>query len=421
MFDLNRWLEIYSTLRSNKLRTFLTAFGVAWGIFMLVIMLGSGNGLENGITQGMGDFSTNSAFMWTQVTTKPYKGFQRGRRWNFNNSDTEALKKNIPELEYLAPRIQGYSNENGNNVVRGLKTGGFTIQGDYPEWNMIDPVDIIEGRFINTADIDYKRKVAVIGIRVKEILFEKDENPIGQYIQIGGVFFKVVGYFKTKKMGFQSDQENQTIYCPFTTIQKVYNYGDIVFWYGFTSKKEFPVSVIEEKAKAILRSRHNIAPDDIQAVGSFNVEKEFKKMNGLFLGIDALIWIVGIGTLLAGVIGVSNIMLVIVNERTKEIGIQRAIGATPYHVISQIITESVVLTSMAGYFGLVVGVGILEFANSMIEKTSGGEPGIFRHPGINFNVAMIALAVLVFSGIIAGLIPARRAVSIKPIDALRFE
>lgn len=420
MFDLNRWQEIYSTLRSNKLRTFLTAFGVAWGIFMLVVMLGSGTGLQNGVTNGMGDFATNSAFMWTQVTSKPYKGFQRGRRWNFNNGDTEALKKNIPELKFLAPRIQGHSNEGTNNVVRGLKTGGFTIQGDYPEWNLIDPVNILDGRFINQTDIDTKRKVAVIGIRVKEILFEPDENPMGQYIQIGGVFFKIVGVFKTKKNGFQSDQENQTIYCPFTTIQQVYNYGDIVFWYGLTSQDNTPVSDVEDKAISILKKRHAIAPDDDMAIGHFNVEKEFKKMSGLFLGINTLIWIVGIGTLIAGVIGVSNIMLVIVNERTKEFGIQRAIGATPSHIMTQIITESVVLTSIAGYFGLAAGVGVLELVNSLIEK-SGGEAGMFRNPGISFNIAILSLSILVISGAVAGLIPAKRAVSIKPIDALRYE
>ncbi|MCD4745305.1 MAG: ABC transporter permease [Bacteroidales bacterium] len=420
MFDIDRWQEIYSALKKNKLRTFFTAFGVFWGIFMLIIMLGSGEGLQNGVNQGMGDMATNSLFMWTRRTTIPYKGFPRGRFFRFKNNDTKALIDNIPEIENIAPRLQGWGGDGNNNVIRKERTGAFTIQGDYPEYNIIDPVEIIKGRFINYNDIRDKRKVAVIGTRVFNEMFAPDEDPINQYLRIQGVYFKVIGMFKSKKNDQQADRENQQIFLPFTTLQKTYNYGDMVGWYSITAKKDFSVSLVEEKAKTLLKSRHNIAPNDDRAIGSFNVETEFKKMTNLFAGINGLIWIVGIGTLLAGVIGVSNIMLIVVKERTKEIGIQRAIGATPINIISQIITESVFLTSIAGYFGLAIGVGVLELINYLLIKT-GADTSMFANPEVDFNKAITALIILIISGAFAGLIPAKRAVSIKPIDALRDE
>lgn len=420
IFDLDKWHEIYFALRKNPWRTFFTAFGVFWGIFMLIIMMGAGEGLYNGASQDLGDMATNSVFMWTRKTTLPYKGFPRGRFYRFNNSDTKALIDNIPELQYIAPRLQGWGGDGNNNVIRGERTGGFQIQGDYPEINIIDPVNLTKGRFVNYFDINEKRKVVVIGIRVFNELFEPDENPIGEYIQIQGVYFKVVGLFQSKKNDQQADRENQAIYIPFTTLQKVYNYGDMVGWYSMTARDDVPVAVVEEKAKELLKQRHSIHPDDERAVGSFNLDKEWSKMTNLFDGIRGLVWIVGIGTLLAGVIGVSNIMLIVVKERTKEIGIQRALGAAPFNVISQIVIESVLLTAVAGYFGLAIGVGLLELINYGL-TTSGADSNMFSNPSIDFIVATRALIILVFSGMLAGLIPAYRAVSIKPIDALRDE
>jgi len=400
----------------------MTAFGVFWGIFMLIIMLGSGAGLENGVTSGMGNFATNSIFVWTERTTMPYKGFPRGRRFNFRNDDIKALKDNIPEIKYLAPKIQGWSAGDGtNNTIRNNKTGAFSIMGEFPEWNKIDPMDVFEGRFINEIDIDEERKVAVIGTRVREVLFEGDEDPVGEYIRIQGVYFRVVGVFKplNTNINFGGEKE-QSIYIPFTTLQKTYNYGDYVGWFSITSDDHISASVIEEKTLALLAGRHDIHPDDKDAFGHFNLEEEFKQMKGLFTGISGLIWIVGIGTLLAGVIGISNIMLVIVKERTKEIGIQRAMGATPLNVMTQIITESVLLTSVAGYFGLVAGVGLVEGINYALVQF-GAENEMFKRPEVDFNIAITALVILVASGAMAGLIPARRAVRIKPIDALRDE
>jgi putative ABC transport system permease protein len=419
MFDRDKWREIWSSLAKNKMRTVMTAFGVFWGIFMLMVMLGSGKGLENGVMDGMGDFATNSVFMWSRSTSVPYQGLPRGRRFQFRNSDLEALRENIAEIDILSARLDVRS-ATGNNVVRGLKAGAFNVYGDYPEWNIIDPANILQGRFINQIDMDQRRKVAAIGVRVRDVLFEKDEDPIGQYIRINGIYFQVVGVFKplSTNMNFGGDKE-QSIHLPFTTLQQAFNYGDRIGWFAMTAKPGVPATLVEEKAIRLLKERHKVAPEDDRAIGFFNLEKEFKKMNGLFGGISALIWIVGAGTLLAGVIGISNIMLVVVKERTKEIGIMRALGASPGKVIGQIVSESVILTTLAGYTGLVIGVFLIELINKGLPQSGGRQ--MFLNPSVDFNVAITALAILVVAGVVAGLIPAKRAVSIKPIDALRYE
>lgn len=423
MFDRDRWQEIYSALRSNKLRTFMTAFGVFWGIFMLIIMMGSGNGLENAIFDGFQDYATNSAFIWTHQTTMPYKGLPRGRWWLFDNDDMIALKDNIKEIDLLAPRVQPWAGETegGNNVVRGIKTASYTIVGDYPAFFRIDPVNMLQGREVNDMDILEKRKVAIIGNRVRDELFEKNEDPIGEYIRIRGVYFQVVGVFepKNKNMNFGGDKE-ATIILPFTSVQIAYNLGDEVHYFAVTAKKNESVAEVEKKCMQMLAARNKVHPDDEQAFGHFNLDKEFKKMSGLFIGIRALVWFVGIGTLLSGAIGVSNIMLIVVKERTKEIGIQRSIGASPWRIINQIISESVVLTASAGMLGLAVGAILLELLNYQLVN-SGGESDMFKNPGVDFNIAMTALIVLIAAGIFAGFIPARKAVSIKPVEALRAD
>lgn len=424
MFDRDRWQEIFSALRKNKLRTALTAFGVFWGIFMLVIMLGSGNGLQNGVYNGMGGFATNSVFIWSQNTTVPYKGFKKGRWYSFNNNDTKSLTQQIPEIECIAPRLQAqfYDSESQNNIVRGLKTGAFNIFGDVPEYNKIDPVTLLKGRYINKEDIEKKRKVVVIGTRVADVLFEKDENPIGEFIQVRGIYFMVIGVFQSQHNGGWAEWQETTVEIPLTTLQQVYNFGDRVGWFAITSRSDVSVTQVEEKAKTILKKIHSVSPEDNEAIGAENVEKQFIKLNKMFTGIKALIWIVGIGTLLAGVIGVSNIMLIIVKERTKEIGIQRALGATPFNIISQIISESVFLTSIAGYLGLLLGVGIIEALNLVLEKSQDASAEVmFTRPEVDFNLAITALTILIVCGAIAGFIPAKRAINVKPIEALRYE
>jgi len=417
MIDLDKWQEIIHALKANKIRTALTGFGVFWGIFMLIIMLGASKGLENGITAGMKDFATNSAFVWAQKTSLPYHGYQRGRRYNFNNDDMVAIKTNVTDIDVLAPKINGYG-KNGNNVTRGIKTGSYEIQGEYPEVMKINPYDILEGRFINSIDIEQQRKVVNIGTRVKETLFKPGEPVVGQYIKIQGIYFQVIGVIDSKTEVNGGSKE--TVILPFTTLQKAYNFGDVVHYFAFSSPKGVDVEAVEKKIVDVVKKRHSISPKDEQAVGHFNIAKEFKKMNGLFTGITALMWIVGIGTLIAGVVGVSNIMLVIVKERTQEIGIRRAIGATPRSIIAQIINESVFLTGMAGYLGLFLGVIIIELINKGIGDGGGGNSP-FKHPEVDIKVAMTALSILIVCGIFAGIVPARRAVSMKPIDAIREE
>ena len=420
MFDLDLWKEIIDALKKNRMRSFMTAFGVFWGIFMLIIMSGAGRALENGIMDGIKAFATNSAFFWTERTSVPYEGFQRGRRWDYKNKDIQYIRANIKDVEYLSPRLFGPNTYGGDNTVRGIKTGAFNIYGDYPDFYKIDPWTPLKGRLLNEIDIMQNRKVCIIGERVAEVLFEKDEDPIGEYMKINGVYFQVVGVVHPEtRINIGGGQKNEAIMIPFTTMQRTYNMGDVVHFFSVTSVPGVPVSRVEERLKELLKERHHISPDDRQAIGSFNIEVEWKKYNALFNGIQILTWIVGIGTLLAGIIGVSNIMMVIIRERTQEIGIQRAIGATPGKVMLHIVLESVFLTVLAGYIGLALGVGLLELLSMALD--TGSDEMFFRRPEVSFKMAVSALTVLVFAGIFAGMIPARRAIRIKPIDAIREE
>jgi putative ABC transport system permease protein len=417
MFNRDSWQEIFATIKKNKLRTFLTCFGVFWGIFMLVIMIGSGNGLRNGILNGFNGTATNSFFCWAQRTSKPYKGMKPARNFNFNNGDYVALKQ-LPELDVIAPmnRLGGYGSS--NNVVRGLKTGNFTVSGVYPEVSKIETVKIKEGRNLNQNDLTQKRKVCVIGKRVKELLFNKGEAALGDYIRINGVYFRVIGVSEPAASGDNGREQAESVNVPFSTFQQAFNFGDVVGWFAVTAKKGVPATEAEEKAIALLRERHKIAPDDLLAIGHWNMEKEYNKLNGLFSGIELLVWIVGTGTLIAGIIGVSNIMLIIVKERTKEIGIKRAIGAPPSAIVGQLILESVFLTAIAGYIGMVFSVVLLEVINQVIPVD---ENAMFLNPGVDVSVAFTALAILIIAGALAGLIPAKKAIAISPVEALRAD
>jgi putative ABC transport system permease protein len=420
MFDLDRWNEIYQTLSRNKLRTFLTAFGVFWGIFMLIIMLGSGQGLQNGVTRMFSGTATNSFFMWAQSTSVPYKGLPRGRHFEFRFDDIKAIREKVPEVQYLsaAAQLGGWRGE--NNVSRGRKTGAFTVRGDVPEIRFIRTFAITEGRFMNERDMKEKRKICVIGSRVKELLFMPDEDPLGKEIQVSGVYFRVAGCLSIDKAGEDAQEMMQTIFIPITTFQQAFNSPNRVDWFSITSRPDVPASVAEARVGDILKQIHKIAPEDIRAIGSWNTEEEFRKLQGLFTGIRILVWVVGIGTLLAGVIGVSNIMLIVVRERTREIGIRRAIGATPFSIMSQVMMESVMLTLLAGYLGLISGIYLLELVSSLLSE-SGEGGGMFYNPGVELGIALKALAVLVVCGLFAGIIPARRAVDISPVNALRSE
>lgn len=416
LFERDSWQEIFATIRKNKLRTALTMFGVCWGMFMLVVMLGSGNGLKHGVTGEFGGTATNSFFIWAQQTTKSYKGMKPGRNFNYDNSDTEALKQ-LPELEVVCPMNQLGGYDGSNNIVRGIKTAAGEIQGNYPSSMIIQKVLMRKGRYLNENDIREKRKICVIGDRIHEMLFAKNEDPVGQYIRINGVYFKVIGMFSPTVGGHDGREQAQKVIIPFTTFQNAFNFGDVVGWYAINAKADVPAEVAEEKVIAILKERHKVAPDDLRAIGHWNMAVEFGKMSGLFTGIEILIWIVGGGTLFAGVIGISNIMLIVIKERTKEIGVKRALGATPANVISQIMLESLFLTAFAGYFGLVIGIGLLEALNAAI----GDSGGMFRNPTVDLSVAFRALIILVISGAVAGFIPSRKAIAIEPVEALRTE
>lgn len=418
MFDIELYKEIWQAISKNKLRSTLTAFGVFWGLFMLVALSGAGNGLENGINAQFEGFATNAAFMWTEPTSVPHKGFKKGRNWNFDNSDMESLLLNVPEIEHLVPRLQAFEQSAPNNAVYRDKYGTFQVQGDYPNLAKVEPFKMARGRFLNEIDVQQSRKVCVIGSRVEEVLFEKNENPVGQYIRVSGVYFKVIGVTSPEgniQIGYD---KKEAIHIPFSTVQSTFNYGDVVHYFSFTAKSEYSVSDVEDRIISILKNRNDIAPNDLSAVGHINIERQFKIMSNLFLGIKILTYLVGMGTLLAGVIGISNIMLVIVKERTKEIGIKRAIGATPQNIIRQILMESTLLTLSAGYVGLLLGILLNEGLGAAL---SGDASEIFLNPGISLQSGLSSLLILVIAGTLAGLLPANRAVRVKPIDAIREE
>ncbi len=415
MFDLDRWQEIWFTITHNKSRSVLTAFGVFWGMFMLVVMVGAGVALQRGMSANIQGFATNSCFIWTQETSVPYKGFKKGRAWNMQNDDIALLINNIPEIQYLAPVLFGGGGS--NNVTRNDKSGSYSVKGNYPSYNDIDESKMTYGRYINDIDIAGKRKVCVIGERVYQVLFPKDENPIGKNIQVNGIYFQVIGVGRhTSDINIGGNAE-ESVVLPFSTMQQAFHQGNIVHFMAVTAKPGIKVKVIEDKIHAVLGAKHNISPDDKKAIGGFNMEDIFNIFLYLGIGIAILIWFVGLGTLFAGAIGVSNIMLVTVRERTKEIGIRRALGATPRIIITQILSESIILTLIAGVLGLMFGVGLLSVVGMAL--SSGDQ--FFKDPQISFTVAVAALFILLIIGTFAGFIPASRAINIKPIEAIREE
>lgn len=413
MFDIDRWTEIYQTLSKNKLRSSLTAFGVVWGIIMLIVMLGAGSGLQNGVSREFSGRVSNSVFLWSQVTSMPYKGFKKGRWVRMDNDDTKALR-DIPNLDLMSPGLQLGGWRGANNVSYKNRTGAFEINGFNSEVEFIKLLRIQTGRFMNERDMNEYRKICVIGKITTATLFP-DEDPIGKYIKINGVYFQVVGTFHSGLNGDDSEGENRSIYIPFTTFQKVFNKGHYVEWYVMTSKKGTSVTLVEDEAKTILKQRHNVHPDDPRAIGGWNLEKSMAKYDLIFNGIKALSWFVGVLTLLAGVIGISNIMLIIIRERTQEIGIRRAIGATPVSIVVQIVLESMILTTLSGIVGIIFGVWFLEVAGPYIQHD------FFSNPEVQFSVVLKAFGILALSGVFAGIIPSLRAVKIKPIEALRTE
>jgi len=419
MFDLDNWQEIWATITRNKLRSFLTGFGVFWGIFMLILLIGAGNSLQGGILKNFEGFASNSCFFWTGRTSEAYKGYRKGRWWSMNVRDIELIRRKAESVEYISPML--FIGGGEKNAVRGQKSGTYDVRGVLPEHFMIEGQHIMAGRLFNELDEKGKRKVCIIGKEVYETLFQPGESAEGQYIRVNGIYFQVIGVIRPKSRASIGGDPEQSIYLPFSTTQVAFNQGQNIWFMACTAKPGYPAAMVEEEIKAIVKASHDISPTDEKAMGSVNIEKQFMIFQNLFLGIDFLIWIVGLGALFSGIIGISNIMLVTVRERTREIGVRRAIGAKPMAIMIQILSESFVLTAIAGFSGFLFGVSILEIVHQAMTSSMGGEESIFIPPFVSFGTAIIAMIILIISGIMAGFMPAMRALKVKAIDAIRDE
>ncbi len=414
MFDLDKWQEIYFTLSKNKLRTFLTGFSVAWGIFMLVILLAAGKGFENGVKSNFSNMSPSTIEVGSGETSLNYKGMKPGRKINFVEQDIQNIKQNIPNIEEITAVFYAW----GDNFVSYKNNeGSFQVIACHAGYNAIDKNNIFEGRFLNENDVLQRRKVAVIGVNVKDALF-KNEFCVGKFIVLKGVPFQVIGYFKDQGKPWRQGR----IFVPFTTAQLIFNggneFGNIKLSLKNTDAKNSNEAVT--KIKQLLGSKHQFDPLDPKAVWVFNFAELLTMLNGLFAGIQLFVWVIGIGTIIAGIVGVSNIMIIVVKDRTKEIGIRKALGATPWSIIALIVQEAVVITSVFGYIGLALGVGLVQGINLWLQSSEVSKE-MFTNPEINFNVAIAAVILLVFCGAFAGFIPARRAAQIPPVVALREE
>ena len=417
MFDLDRWTEIWVTITRNKTRSLLTCFGVFWGILMLVILLGSGRGMQNGIMRSVNGFATNSAFFFADRTSESYKGFNKGRQWDMRNRDVESIRREVKELSAISPIIWGNSSD--KNIVYGMMSGTFNVKGVHPDYFQIETQKLFHGRLLNEVDERERRKVCLIGTKGKEVLF-KEEDPCGSYIRVNGIYYQVVGVVQQRASGVNiGGRSEECVFLPFSTMQQTLNQGDIIHFLCVAAKPDVQMLPVINKIKSIIKEQNFISPTDPQAVSAINLAAQFETFNNAFLGIDILIWIVGVGTLLAGIIGVSNIMMVTVKERTKEIGVRRALGAKPWNIISQIMSESLLITAMAGLMGLTVGVFLLDVVDQLIGDPVGET--MLLHPAVSIQVALAATSILLLAGLLAGLIPAWRAMQIKAIDAIREE
>lgn len=397
--------EIFATIRKNKLRTILTGLSVAWGIFMLVILLGAGRGIRNGISSRFLNRATNMVMIRTDITGMPYKGMKAGRRIKMTNADYEYLKDNYPEIEEISGEFMIW----GAEVVYGNEYGSYGIKAVHPGNQGLELNKMASGRYVNERDLKETRKVAVIGNVVKRELF-KDVDPIGKYIKIWGVTFKVVGVY-TDDGG---ERDESMVYLPIYTAQKVFNAGNDVRRLnvnlpGYDLEK---INEFQERIKKDFSERLIFDPEDTRAIITRSPRTEMEKIFGVLSGIEIFIWIIGIGTIIAGIVGVSNIMMIVVKERTREIGIRKALGATPFNVVKQILTEAVLITGFSGYLGLLAGVLVLETVGKDIQSE------MFKQPEVDVSIALATTAVLVIAGAAAGLVPAMKAASVRPIEAL---
>lgn len=416
MIDLDSWQEVFSTLQKNLLRTAMTAWGIFWGTFMLVAMLGFGKGLELGVQRNMLGFVANNVYAWGQRTSKPHLGLAPGRRVRLDVDDAEALRQ-LPGVVAVAPNIELGGWREGNNVTHGNVTGNFGVRGEFPDSARVGLDRPYLGRFINEIDIDQGRKVTVIGQSVRRGLFAPGEDPIGKYVSIRNIHFQVVGVIHSEQPGDEGDRNNSTLIIPFSTYQAAFNAGGRVNSFGLRLASEADSVEVEAAIRRTLATRHAVHPEDTNAIGSFNLSKRHQRAEGLFRGNRTFVWIVCVATLLAGALGVSNIMLISVKERTKEFGVRKALGATPASIIRLVLAEATVLTLLAGYLGVVAGVVLLE----LVARYGGTGQGPLGAPSIDVSVALLATLVIGVSGVLAGLAPARHAARIHPVVALQAE
>lgn len=412
-FDIDRYREILDTLTRNKSRSFLTGFGVFWGVFMLVSLLGGGQGLKELLQKNFEGFATNSAIIWAQPTTKPYAGFRKGRQWSMVYKDVERLKQQVPELEVVSPVLSHW----GGSATFSDKKSSCSMKGLLPNYQEVEAPKMYYGRYLNDMDIKQNRKVCVIGKKVYKDLFPGGGDPCGKMICVDKIYYDVVGVdYSSGNMNINGRTE-EAVVVPLTLMQKAYNLGDSVHMICVTAKPGITMNSISDKMRSVVAHAHQIDPSDEKGIMVFNTEVMFGMLDNLFSGVNFLILLVGIGTLLAGAIGVSNIMMVTVRERTTEIGIRRAIGATPRDILGQIITESVILTAVAGMSGILFSVIILE----MLELGNTSDGIVAAHFQVKFWTAIGAIVLISILGVLAGLAPAARAMSIKPVDAMRDE
>jgi putative ABC transport system permease protein len=414
MFDREKWAEIFDTIGKNKLRTVLTGFSVFWGIFMLIILLGTGQGLSNGFSYNFRKTAKNTIDIWGGQTSKPWQGLAVDRDIQLDIHDVDALRTAIPGLRHITGNLRVW--RGNSQLSRGKNYGNFTISGVTPEFTQLQDQEILQGRFINQMDQLHTRKVIVLAEDSRDALF-KGEDPINQWVQVNNIPFQVVGVYRFESSGRGMNQNSQ-VFIPLSVVQRVFNAQQNVdkITFSFTDGSLVGSEQAEKRAVAVLAARHRFDPTDDRAVYLNNNVENAETFGKVFGGINAFLWIIGIGTIVAGIVGVSNIMLITVRERTKEIGIRKALGATPANVVGQVIMEAVFVSAMAGYFGLVCGVGLLEFIASHVPGSE-----MFRNPTVNLGTALWATAVLVVAGALAGLIPARKAAAIRPIEALRDE
>jgi putative ABC transport system permease protein len=416
VFDVDTWQEIWESLRRNRLRAFLTALGVSWGIFMLILLLGLGRGLQTGTRRTIAGFAPNAIYVWSQRTSMPYAGLQPGRYLRFHNRDV-ALIQGLPGVKEVSPRLRlGGWRQDGQIVYRAKKVS-VNVLGDAPALASIEQLKTDRGRYLNARDVEERRKVVVLGRKARSAVFG-DEPAVGRTVRVNGIFFRVVGEISSDKGGDAADRVENAAYVPYTTFQRVFNQPDRIGWFAIGLEAGADSHAADEAIRRALGKRCRVHPDDRQALGSFNAAEKFEQVQGLFRGIELFVWFVGILTLLAGALGVSNILLISVKERQKEIGIRKALGATPASIVGLVVQEAVALTALSGYAGLVLGVGALQAFSELVRSLPAAP---IQEPEVDLNAALWAVFALLVTGVIAAIVPARHAAKVAPVEALRAD